>query len=589
MKQLFTFLACLFITNLATAQCTPAPAFSVTSAKLANQPLRVKASITTGSVSWPLVHEHAIYWGDGNSDYPSSSPSTTYHNYSSPGTYLVKYYLVKIDSSTSMMTCYDSTSQSITVAYCNGGVYGFIDSMQTVTPYQMKFNAWGTPASGGSFFWLFGDGGTGSGNPATHTYANGTTRTVTLYSIGSGCTDTFTKNVSPVGRSCNGKNALFSETKNGLQVTFNNNSTPGGIQVYDWDFGDGNGSSLQNPVHVYASAGTYTVTLITEFDSLCHDTISHSVTVGGGPNIIQGYIWKDSTVSPINPDYKVWLIVMDSSMSTLTAVDSLTITGGSWGMDLYQFNNKPVGDYRVKAAITNGPSSGTGYVPTYSTSSLSWSTATVINHYGGNSQGNYIQMQTGTITGGPGFVGGNVSMGANKGTGSGIPGLNVYLIDATTGKLVKFATTDMNGDYSFSNVPTGTYQLQPEMLGFTTTPSTAFQISNTKTKVENMWFVASNSKKTIKPVPSSVANVADRLSFNIYPNPAKNKTTIQWNSNSTANAAIVITDITGKKVYSNTVKATHETEIDLSQLRKGLYFINISSENNQQTQKLVVE
>ena len=47
----------------------------------------------------------------------------------------------------------------------------------------------------------------------------------------------------------------------GLQVSFDltANDSDGSITAYDWDFGDGNASSVSSPVHSYASAGTYLV------------------------------------------------------------------------------------------------------------------------------------------------------------------------------------------------------------------------------------------------------------------------------------------------------------------------------------------
>ncbi|WP_343637487.1 PKD domain-containing protein [Fluviicola sp.] len=46
-------------------------------------------------------------------------------------------------------------------------------------------------------------------------------------------------------------------------IHFTNQSTQGSspITSYQWDFGDGNSSSVQNPNHVYSAPGTYTVTL----------------------------------------------------------------------------------------------------------------------------------------------------------------------------------------------------------------------------------------------------------------------------------------------------------------------------------------
>jgi PKD repeat protein len=56
--------------------------------------------------------------------------------------------------------------------------------------------------------------------------------------------------------------AAFTFTPLGLQVTFSDQST-GTITDWAWDFGDGNSSTQQNPVHTYANAGQYTVCLTT--------------------------------------------------------------------------------------------------------------------------------------------------------------------------------------------------------------------------------------------------------------------------------------------------------------------------------------
>ncbi len=53
----------------------------------------------------------------------------------------------------------------------------------------------------------------------------------------------------------------WTEVVTGLQIAFTDTST-GDVTSWDWDFGDGNGSTAQNPTHTYASNGTYAVTLI---------------------------------------------------------------------------------------------------------------------------------------------------------------------------------------------------------------------------------------------------------------------------------------------------------------------------------------
>ncbi|MEM7103207.1 MAG: PKD domain-containing protein, partial [Bacteroidota bacterium] len=54
--------------------------------------------------------------------------------------------------------------------------------------------------------------------------------------------------------------AAFSGSASGTTITFSDLST-GNPSSWTWDFGDGGSSTLQNPVHTYASPGTYTVCL----------------------------------------------------------------------------------------------------------------------------------------------------------------------------------------------------------------------------------------------------------------------------------------------------------------------------------------
>jgi PKD repeat protein len=70
-----------------------------------------------------------------------------------------------------------------------------------------------------------------------------------------------------------------------VTVYFNNTST--GATSHYWTFGDGGTSSLVNPSHTYANAGTYTITLIVSNDCHCSDTFQSVITVDSlqGPDI----------------------------------------------------------------------------------------------------------------------------------------------------------------------------------------------------------------------------------------------------------------------------------------------------------------
>ena len=95
-------------------------------------------------------------------------------------------------------------------------------------------------------------------------------------------------------------------------VTFTDSSS--NADTWAWDFGDGNNSSSQNPMHTYAAAGTYTVCLIAS-NSCTADTICDTVTVVCTPPTA-GFTWT----AP-NTDYE--------AMFTNTS----TGTSGEWAWD----------------------------------------------------------------------------------------------------------------------------------------------------------------------------------------------------------------------------------------------------------------
>ena len=53
----------------------------------------------------------------------------------------------------------------------------------------------------------------------------------------------------------------------------------GTASFWDWSFGDGQTSDLQNPVHTYSTPGLYDVQLITSTDSACLDTMKQTISV----------------------------------------------------------------------------------------------------------------------------------------------------------------------------------------------------------------------------------------------------------------------------------------------------------------------
>jgi PKD repeat protein len=113
--------------------------------------------------------------------------------------------------------------------------------------------------------WTFGDGGITNATNPLHTYGSAGDYTVTLAVSNSAGTNVLSRtayvHVVPPGMPI----ADFGYSTNRgtipLSIQFTNLSI-GAITSYAWNFGNGATSALANPVHSFATAGAYTVTLV---------------------------------------------------------------------------------------------------------------------------------------------------------------------------------------------------------------------------------------------------------------------------------------------------------------------------------------
>ncbi|WP_449405392.1 PKD domain-containing protein [Methanolacinia paynteri] len=178
-----------------------------------------------------------------------------------------------------------------------------------ITPLTVQFTdtSTGTPAT---WEWDFGDGGNSTERNPSHTYTTEGSYTVTLNvsnSLGSDI-ETKTEYINVGSTSV----AFETDVTSGqfpLTIQFTDQSV-GSPTAWHWDFGDGENSTNQNPVHTYLSAGKYDVNL----------------TVTG----------SDGTDSLVKEDYISVEAITGSSLP-LTTEQSGTVSG-----DLYVGSFQPV-------------------------------------------------------------------------------------------------------------------------------------------------------------------------------------------------------------------------------------------------------
>ncbi|MCS6990735.1 MAG: PKD domain-containing protein [Chitinophagales bacterium] len=108
-----------------------------------------------------------------------------------------------------------------------------------------------------SVVYHYGDGTSETVNDPCHTYTQSGTYTVTVIGCGSSGCDTIKQSIDVVIVS--GEIEISGTPTAGSPIQFYSNAQ--NAESYFWDFGDGNTSTLADPVHTYQNAGVYTVTL----------------------------------------------------------------------------------------------------------------------------------------------------------------------------------------------------------------------------------------------------------------------------------------------------------------------------------------
>nr|WP_230670159.1 PKD domain-containing protein [Methanosarcina barkeri] len=223
-----------------------------------NAPLTVnftdQSTGTVSSYSWDFNN-------DGTVDSTEQNPSYTY---TSAGTFTVNLTVANANGTDSEVKTDYITVSSTPVE--PEPVAAFIADVTSGTvPLIVNFMDQST-SSPTSWLWDFGDGTNATEQNPVHTYTATGTYTVNLTVSNEDGSDSEVKTgyIKVSSQSSAKPVAAFTASptsgKTPLKVKFTDTST-GSPTSWFWKFGDGSKSFLQNPIHKYSKAGTYTVNL----------------------------------------------------------------------------------------------------------------------------------------------------------------------------------------------------------------------------------------------------------------------------------------------------------------------------------------
>lgn len=203
----------------------------------------------------PYNGTHARYkWVLGDSTIILTNKDTIEYVYSQPGNYKIKLIVSDLNLCQDTADVLIKVSKPIANFYTSDSVgckpfsVVFGDSSLVDTTYQPR--------------WYFGDGITSNENNPIHQYSSNGLFDVSLtVEDAIGCRDSVTKqNFIEVSKPHVSFHAQDSTLCLGNNAIFENNSGGSDLEFL-WHFGDGDTSSIKNPVHVYNSSGVYGIEL----------------------------------------------------------------------------------------------------------------------------------------------------------------------------------------------------------------------------------------------------------------------------------------------------------------------------------------
>lgn len=328
---------------------------------------------------------------------------------------------------------------------------------------------------------------------------------------------------------------------------FFDTSTGAGPFTYSWDFGDGNTSTQQNPIHMYGSYGTYTVCL-TITDGSCTNTSCQTIVYSSNGN----------------GNCATSFYATNNGAGTYTFYEFSNMNASSWSWD---FGDGNVGTGQNPTHTYALP--GTYTVCLVASNLFCSDTFCSTINYTGQCQAEFYPYEDSTN---------NV----------------IYLIDLSSG------TGTMTYFWDFGDGNTSTLQYPTHVYansGFYNVCLTITDnIACTSTYCDSVGFTlfggpnSHHNGFTINVIPASSVGVDEVVEIltdmNVYPNPANENTTLEYNATEDGNHSIILTDITGKVVMNenyNAQKGNNRLNLNLNSIESGMYLITVADANGNQT------
>jgi hypothetical protein len=242
----------------------------------------------------------------------------------------------------------------------------------------------------------------------------------------------------------------------------------------------------------------------------------------------------------------------------------------------YEFSGLSSAYYIVKAEPSPNSTYYGTYLPTYYGDVLHWEDATVI-HLTQNTDGAVIHLIGSTaMPQGGGSISGIIENSGDQANAAFIP---VILRIAESGEAV-MVYSDASGNFTFSDLGYGTYELFAEIPGKSIEPMT-ITLDEATPSVSGISMMITDQQIVFMGIGEEEFLVSLSQS---YPNPATDQVNLLISLKKPASLKVELTDVSGRIIRINTVQiqSSGNIRLDLSPVPAGYYFIRISDDNGNQ-------
>ena len=485
-----------------------------------------------------LGYNQKYFWSFG--DGTTSMVKSPIHVYGGAGMYTVS--LVVIDT---LGGCVNEIVKPLQVGTitCDAGFTTFVDSTTNIAHFNNQ--SLGTSSQ---LYWEFGDGSCSTENDPFHHYTVAGLYRVSLNTFNdvNGCMDYHEEFVliGSLGNDCQA-DFIFNSDSYTNTGFFYDNSQAGSVDAYLWNFGDGIVSQDANPVHQYVTGGFKNICL-TIFDGACRSTFCDHIQMG-----------DDDSYCLANYMYSV-----DSAALEVSFVDNSQGESTQWFWD---FGDGEASTDQNPVHIYAAP----GYYPVY----------LMINNPLTGCYSSYLDL-------------------VNVAEDGGMQGIFGYVVDTTVSRANEYSVDFVGAafgepsmiEWDFGDGSVDTTTMSPShSYDAPGEYEVCLTVSDPVTGQEDTYCEWITVTDTV--VYSSIISL-DGLGLTNYPNPFSISTSISYSIPYDSEVTISLYDVLGKQVsiveQGNREKGAYNFVLDREELRPGIYYLNMTTENDKVVRRLII-